>query len=643
MSFSRTRHRAALALACAVPALSAHAQTSPIVAAADAATAERVVVTGAREPVAANRLAGDVVLIDAEQIRNANADSVEDLLRREAGLQLSRNGGPGASAGLFIRGMGVGGTLVLVDGVRVGSATLGQVDFAGLSLGAIDHIEVLRGPGSSLYGADGLGGVVQIFTRRGDGAPQVSARLAGGQYGAAEGSLTGSVRFGGIDAAASLSHEQLDGVSALRPGDRFGNYNPDHDGARRTTAQAQLGWRPAEGHRIGLSVLDSKLDSRYDSADYLPPDYTPDPSPDFRSTLDNQVAALDYRARWGAAWTTTLRASAEEDDLHSGGTFIDRYRTRRQQLDAQATWRPVADQSLTFAYEDLTEKGESSAFLQNVQRDNHAVVLAYQGVLGPVQAQLDWRHDDNSAYGQVNTGRLGGSLVLAPGWRLRALAGTSFRAPSFNDLYYPGYGVPPGSDGFDVRPERGRSAELGVEGRWSGFDLTATAWHQRVRDLIGYQSDRSHCPADPSYDFGCASNVARATLQGLTLAGGAQLGDWQLRAVLDFVDAKDDDTGARLNRRAAHQATLSADYVRGDWRFGAAVLNVGARPEGGDGFQLPEETTLDLKAQWQFAPGWTLEAKLVNATDVDLQPARDYQGLGRQAWLGLRWDWAARR
>ncbi|WP_374568803.1 TonB-dependent receptor domain-containing protein [Ideonella sp.] len=637
MSSLRPRHCAALALACAVPALSC-AQTTSTLIVADAAAGERIVVTGSREPIAANRLAGDVVVIDTEQIQASTADSLEDLLRREAGLQLSRNGGPGASAGLFIRGMGVGGTLVLVDGVRVGSATLGQVEFEGLSLGAIERIEVLRGPGSSLYGADGAGGVVQIFTRRGDGRPHASAWLAAGQYGAGEAALSGSGRFGDLDVAASLSHERLDGVSTLRPGDQFGNYNPDKDGSRRTTAQAQLGWRPAEGHRVGLSLLGSKLDARFDASEFLPPDYAQDATPDFHNKLDNQVAALDYRAEWSPAWVTTLRASSQESDLHSGGTQIDQFRTRRDQLDLQATWRPLAGQSLTLAYEGLTEKAHTSAYLDDVKRDNNAVVLAYAGSLGPVLAQIDWRHDDNSAYGSVDTGRLGGSFELAKGWRLRALAGTSFRAPSFNDLYYPGYGVPPDTYPKDVSvgPERGRSVELGVEGRWPGYDLTATVWRNQMRDLIGYQPDAAQCPDDPAYMFGCAANVARARLQGFSFNGGAQWGDWQFRAQLDFVDAKDSDTGARLNRRAAHQASLSADYVMGDWRFGAALLQVGQRPDGGA--KLPEETTLDLKARWQFAPQWSLEAKLINATDVDLQPARDYQGLGRQAWLGIRYE-----
>lgn len=632
------RPRAALALLCAAPAL-ACAQTTPLTAAhpmAAPADPDRIVVTGSREPVAAGWLAADLVVIDAEQIQASTADSIEDLLRREAGLQLSRNGGPGASAGLMIRGAGVGNTLVLVDGVRIGSATLGQVEFEGLSLGMVERIEVLRGPGSSLYGADGAGGVIQIFTRRGGQATHAGAWLAAGQYGAAEGAVNASSRIGDVDLAGSLSHEQLDGVSTLRPGDRFGNHNPDRDGSRRTTAQAQLGWRPAEGHRIGLSLLQSQLDARYDASEFLPPDYAQDPSPDFHNKLDNQLAAIEHRAEWNAAWTTTLRASAQEDDLHSGGTVIDRFRTRREQLDAQATWRPAPDQRLTFAYEGLTEKATSSAFLTDMQRDNHALVLAWLGALGPVRTQADLRHDDNSAYGQVTTGRLGGSMKLGGAWRARALAGSSFRAPSFNDQGYPGYGIPPDVyEGFDIKPERGVNIEFGVDGHWADVDLSATAWRNRMRDLIVYESDRSFCPDDPSYDFGCAANVGHSRMQGLTLSGGWQSGGWQLRGQADFVDAKNADTGARLNRRAAHQLSLSAEYTMGDWRFGAAVLQVGARPDGG--VTLPEETTLDLKARWQFAPCWTLEAKLLNATDEDLQPVRDYQGLGRQAWLGVRY------
>jgi vitamin B12 transporter len=132
-----------------------------------------VVVTGAREPLAPERVAGDVVVIDEETIRATLADSLGDLLRREAGVQLSRAGGPGQGTGVLLRGAGAGQTVVLVDGVRVGSATLGLAALEQLGLAQVERIEILRGPGSTLVGADAIGGVVQVFTRRGTAAPRL--------------------------------------------------------------------------------------------------------------------------------------------------------------------------------------------------------------------------------------------------------------------------------------------------------------------------------------------------------------------------------------------------------------------------------------------------------------------------------------
>jgi vitamin B12 transporter len=157
-----------------------------------------------------------------------------------------------------------------------------------------------------------------------------------------------------------------------------------------------------------------------------------------------------------------------------------------------------------------------------------------------------------------------------------------------------------------------------------------------VRDLIGYQADRSFCPPDPGYNFGCAGNTSRARLQGVTLTGSQRWAALKLRGSVDFLDAKDADTGQRLRRRAAHQESVSADYDLDAWTLGASVLRVGARPDGG--VQLGSYATLDLSARWRFASQWQLEAKLLNATDRDVEPARDYQGLGRQAWVGVRFD-----
>jgi vitamin B12 transporter len=592
--------------------------------------AQTIVVTGVREPLAADRLAADVVVIDEATIRNSRADSLADLLRREAGVQLSRTGGPGHGTGLFIRGANSGQTVVLVDGVRIGSATLGQPFFDGLALSGIERIEVLRGPGSSIYGADAVGGVVQVFTRRGDAVNRFDAQAAAGGYDSLDAAVGGSGRNGRWDLAASASHEQSDGVSTLRPGDVFGNYNPDADGYRLSAAQAQIGFRPADGHRVALSLLRSHSNAQYDSSEYLPPSYAQDNTPDFRDRLDTVVTTLDWRGPLAPGLTGSARLSSSIDELESGGSVTDRYRTERRAATAQLAWAAGALGEMTGAVDYTLDRARSSAYLEDAERRTTAVVLALTGSAAGWSWQGDLRHDDSSDFGGATTARLGGGVTLAPGWRLRALAGTTFRAPSFNDLYYPGYGVP------TLQPEEGRSVEAGLDWKREGSDASLTLYRNRVSDLIGYESDRSYCPPDPSYDYGCARNIRNATLAGATLSARHRVDALALKAQFDWLDATDDDTGARLARRASRQATLGADWAAGPWSLGASVLYLGERPDAGK--ELAAETTLDLGAQWRFAKGWTLQAKLLNATNRETEPARDYQGLGRQAWLGLRFE-----
>ena len=596
-----------------------------------------VVVTGSREPLALSHTTADLVVIDSERIRDSAADSVEELLRREAGLQISRNGAVGQSAGLLIRGASSASTVVLVDGLRIGSATLGQADFAGLALAQIERIEVLRGPASSLYGADAVGGVVQIFTRRGEGPPRFGGHAAVGGYGSSEGDLWASGSAGAFDCAVSGSGERSDGVSALRPGDLYGNYNPDRDGYRRASGNVRVGWSPAADQRIAASLLQTRLRSRYDDSQYLPPSYTQDNTPDFRSRLLTRVASLDWRGTLAPGWTGTAQWGRNLDDLSSGGTQVSRYRTQRDQGSAQVAWVAGSGQQLVGRLEQTDERASADVFATERQRRSTGLTLGYSGSFGGQDWQADLRRDDNSVYGGQTTGRIGWALALDAAWRLRALAGTTFRAPSFNDLYYPDYGVE------TLRPERGHSVELGLNWKGTGSTASATVYRNRVIDLIGYQPDSQQCPPDRlgfNYRYGCAGNIGRARLQGASFGYDTRFGALSLRAVLDLLDASDEASGERLARRARHQETLSADYQAGAWDAGATVTGIGNRPDAG--ILLGGYATLDVQARWRLAaigaPGWRLEAKLLNALNRDVEPARDYQGLGRQAWLGLRYD-----
>jgi len=619
------RGRIALAFRSLVLASVSLALGAGAAAAAEGSLAP-VVVTATREPEAIGRSTADIVVIDADAIRNSSADSVEDLIRRLAGMQVARNGGPGQNSGFFIRGANTNGTVVLIDGVRVGSATLGQAEFEALSLAQIERIEVLRGPASSLYGADAVGGVVQIFTRRGEGAPRWSAAAEVGGYRSFRGDVAASGASGAWDYGLSLGREQSDGVSAIAPGDQFGQFNPDRDGFKRDSGSLQIGFTPAPGHRVGVRVLETRLNAQYDGTE---PPFFDDPSPDFRNHLVTRVASLDYRGKPTTEWTTTLQASRAVDDLTSGGNTTSRFVTTREQATWQNALALAAGQQLMLAYEHVDERARADVFATEQMRRNDAAVLGYSGEFGAHTLQADVRRDVSSIYGGDTTGRVGYAFAIAGGVKLRALAGTTFRAPTFNDLAFPGFGVP------TIQPERGRSVEVGASWQGEAATLAATLYRNRIRDLIVFEPDATFCPPDPAYMFGCAANRQRARLQGATLTATARWQQIDLRANVDLLDAKDEDTGMRLPRRAAHQESAGADYVAGPWRLGASALFVGSRPDSG--VVLGGYAVVDLRVAWQPRSQWQVEARLANALDRTIEPVRDYRGLGRQGWIGVRY------
>ena len=589
-----------------------------------------VLVEASRLPLAATHVAADVVVIDATDIRNQSADSLEDLLRRRAGIQISRNGGPGANAGVFIRGASSASTLVLVDGVRIGSATLGLPEIEALGLGNIERIEVLRGPGASLYGADGAGGVILITTRRAGKGLAISGKAAVGGYGSRQLDAGLGAAQDDWDLAASASNEQSDGVSAVREGDRFGNHNPDRDGFERHSLQLKVGLRPAQGHRVQASVFNSRLDARFDSSEYAPPDFVQNSNVDFRSEQRVGVQSLAWTSRWDASWNSQLRASRQTSDLLSGGTDKSRFVTLRKQLDGDITWRFAPDQQLMVAASRTNEEVQAEAFERAPGRQNASLLAAYGGAFGDLNVQADLRRDLNSAYGGSNTGRLGAVWSIDDASRVRTLLGTSFRAPTFNDLYYPSYGVP------SVRPEKTRSFEVGYEKEFDRDKITVTAFRSEVRDLIAYVSSAADCPSATLYPFGCAGNVGRARLQGVSTSAETSGRQWRARMGWEVLGARDRTTGQRLARRAANQLSANLDVLNGPLIASLSMVRVGTRPDAG--VTLPSYTLVDASARATLDGGASVEVRILNLTDKRYEPVRDYQALGRQAWVVIRWE-----
>ena len=495
--------------------------------------------------------------------------------------------------GFFIRGASTNSTVVLIDGVRIGSATLGQAEFEALSLAQIDRIEVLRGPASSLYGADAVGGVVQIFTRRGAGAAALERRRRGRRLSLGTRRRRRERRAGRWDYALSLGHEQSRGVSAIAPGDPFGSFNPDRDGFRRDfgnaaarlhagagTPHRRAPARDAPAMRSSTRPI-SRRRLRAGSVARLP--QSPDDARRLRSTT---------AARRCSAWTTTLQASRAVDDLTSGGTTPSRFVTRARAGDvaerARARRRSAARARLRAPARARRRATRSRA---SSTRRNDAGVLGYSGRFGAQSLQADLRRDDNSAYGGNTTGRLGYAIELGAGVkaaraRRHDLSRADLQRPLLSRLRRR-------DDPARARPQhRGRATLAGRPRR----ALSATVYRNRVRDLIGFQPDRSVLSGRP----GVRLRLRRERRTGAPARRDARrragAGAASTCARASICSTRATPTPACAWRAAPRtRKALGADYAAGAWRSARRPSSSAARPD--DGVVLGGYGVVDLRVR----------------------------------------------
>ena len=607
----------ALALALSSPLLSVHAD--------DAVMAE-VLVTANRSSQPVPDVLSDHVVIGSEDIARSGARSVTDLLQLQRGIEVARNGGPGATSSVYIRGADNRQNVVLVDGVRIGSSTTGGASWSALPLADIERIEIVYGPLATMYGADALGGVVQIFTRRGAGAPRVTAAARVGSEGLREGEAAVSGSTGGANPASyaiAASRTREDGFSATKPG-AF-SFNPDRDGYDKESASGQFALQLARGHEVGALFLHSRLDADYDAGagDY--------PA---RSVQQLDNVALFSRHQLSAAWQLALQASEasdkSQDDSSMAAAGHNRIETRQHALSIQSDIA-IGDDLLQLVLERRAEEviSNSSGAL-NRRRDTDSGAASYSLRAGAHLASISARVDDSSQYGSNSTWGLGYGYRLTRALRLNASTGTSFRAPTFNELYYPGYGVEAN------RPEQGRNVEAGALFSDGGNEASIAWYRNKVRDLL---VSTSRCPVEVStHPYGCAYNVNRAVLGGISIGARTRLAGVDLNAALDFQDPHDDTTGKQLARRSQKHAKFGAEYTAGAATFGAELLASGARfDDAANRNALGGYGLVNLFAGYRFTPEWSAMLRWNNVADKRYELARYYAAPGSNWFAGLRY------
>lgn len=587
-----------------------------VAAAQDTALAP-VVVTASRMESRISETLADVTVIDRAQIEHNGADTLVDLLARQPGIQMSRSGGPGTQASLYVRGARPDQTKVLIDGLPINSLDLSGSPLYLLPLENVERIEIVRGPASTLYGADAIGGVIQIFTRRGTQGLQADAFLGFGTQSTwqASAGVSGGNEFWRLRAEAS--HDRTRGISAQT---NARNQDADNDAYRNTAGAISVSFLPAKGHELGAIYRRNEGRAYYDSG-MTPAESDFDSRMTFHST-QWQLFAKDALTNW---WDSTLRYGQTTDWQKNFGEWSPEgslLETKNTLLSWQNDFTLSGWGRLALGAERLAQEAQPvESFTIDNEASNRAVFAVWENGVGAHHWQLSARHDDHSRFGGQSTYGVAYGLQFAPSLRARASYGTAFKAPSLYQLF-DSY-----SGNENLNPEEATNAEVALLWESGAQNASITFYRNRVRNMIDWDAD--------TYKY---MNVSRARLQGVTVEYGTVLNDWKLHAAYDWLDATDADSGMRLGRRARN--TFRADVTRNwgaletgvEWVLASSRYDNNYESNRMGGYGL-----VNLTARYAFSKTLALEARVNNVFDKQYELVRGYGTPGINAFVGIRY------
>jgi len=543
----------------------------PALAAQEPFPLEPITVTAHRIPVPLEETATSIEVVTEEQIRQKQAISVLDLLRDLPGVDLVQTGGPGKLTSIFLRGTNSNHVLVLIDGVEVNdpSAPAGGFDFAHLTVDNIERIEILKGPQSTLYGSEAIGGVIQIFTKRGVGKPKFYLSGEGGKFATFRlgGGVSGSTET--LSYSFSGGYWHTDGFSAAK-GDRPGN--GEDDGYQNVVVSGRLGWRPLQRFGLDLSVRYHHGETEIDDCGGP---FCDDPD---HEQLTDQLAVQGtvrfeplslWESRLRLGYSLTDRKIRDPQDGKSPFDFGDqrfRYRGEKFKVDWQNHLPLLDGEQNRFALLfGLTEEIEQSEDKERKERANsfglygESRLKLFGRSVTTAGARFDHhgRIDDDSVTWRVT------QAVLFPetGTKLRATFGTAFRAPSLFQLFGPHFGNP------DLDPERSFGFDAGIDQNLGPFLFQTSYFKNRLRDLIDF-TPRGYRNVERAVASGVEASVVWTPLEA-----------FRIRASYTFTDTEEKTTGRSLLRRPRHKGRIDLDYRLERFTLHLDLHLVGARDD----------------------------------------------------------------
>jgi vitamin B12 transporter len=592
-----------------------------------------VIVVASRVAQSPENVIGDVTVINREEIERAGQSTFIELLQAQPGIEISSKGGAGQQSSVFLRGTNSNQVVVLIDGIRIGSATSGSTAFANLPLAQIERIEILRGPATSLYGQDAVGGVIQIFTKQGEGSPQFNAAVGYGSYNTDKlaAGFGGNIKNTQFSLAVSQMHTK--GFSALKTNIGINN---DPDAYRNLAFSGSLSKKIAEGHELGLQLLSSDGRSSYDG-----------PFNNFSNYSD--MSAVSYslfsKNQISANWKSSLRVGQgndEDNSYYASGAFgVSEYKTKQKQLSWQNDINlPLGN--VTLLYDRLEQKLLSNTAFNQTTRNTDGFLVAYLASINGHSLQANLRTDKSSQFGRNNTGSIGYGYKLTNNWRITGSYGTAFKAPTFNDLYYPSYfdASDPDYDyeGCDcwvaqsdpnLKAEKSKNIEASLRYQGTNNELSATLYNNQIGNFIAL--NQSYFPIN-----------VNAKITGLTLAASQNWHDWQLKTSLDIQSPENNDTGKLLPLRARRHGVINLGKSWGKWNVSSELIASSTRyNDANNSTRISPYAIVNMTADYRIDDSWRLQGRVNNLLDKNYALAYSgstpYNTPGANVFVSLVW------
>ena len=587
----------------------------------DSTTLPEMVVTATRSSAPRSQLSAATTVYTRADIERKQVKTFPDLLRGTLGLDMTQNGGDGKTTSVFMRGTNSDHILVLVDGIKVGSTTLGTTPFEFVPIDQIERVEIIRGPQSSLYGSEALGGVIQIFTRKGGESqtPHYNLSAGGGSYDTyrAAGNVNGKWHNGWYSLGASSIGTE--GINSRQPiQGPFGFSQPDRDGYQNTALNARAGYRFDNKGEFEASLIRAEGTNQFDA------NFGGD-----HSEFMTQTIALAGNMNLAENWHTTLRLGQSRDDsdiFFPDNTLDSRYNATRWNISWLNEIAVSDEHRLILGSDYRLDEVDSTIRYTESTRYDVGIFGEYRGQFFDNQfVNVSVRWDENQQFGDYATGSVGWRANWDYGLSTFANFGNAFKAPSFNDLYYPNYGNP------NLQPEESTSVEVGLAGNHGWGQWEVRAYHTNIDNLITPVADKN-------FNFS-AQNVGKSQIDGIEAEIGGQFYGWNGKLNLNLLNPEVRETDRRLPRRA--DKLLSFDVYRafGPVDVGAYVQAQGYRyDDPQNATKVAGFATVDLRAAYHIDKNWLLSAKLNNLLDKDYQTVNTYNTLGRNFFFTIQYN-----